>query len=84
MYSDPFSGFCHTIIGVQIVCSGDGRSLLDFKTPGDIDPRTLLSDVVDGIDARVQTGEESAPDSDRDPTERDGGCDEVGVPSCPL
>ncbi|GIQ91603.1 hypothetical protein KIPB_014944, partial [Kipferlia bialata] len=33
---------------VRIELPGNGRTLLEFSTPGDVDPRTPLSSVVAG------------------------------------
>ncbi|GIQ91792.1 hypothetical protein KIPB_015194, partial [Kipferlia bialata] len=34
---------------VRIELPGNGRTLLEFSTPGDVDPRTPLSSVVAGL-----------------------------------
>ncbi|GCA63352.1 hypothetical protein KIPB_009425, partial [Kipferlia bialata] len=34
---------------VRIELPGNGRRLLEFSTPGDVDPRTHLSSVVAGL-----------------------------------
>ncbi|GIQ90902.1 hypothetical protein KIPB_013895, partial [Kipferlia bialata] len=58
------SAYDTTSLHVRIELPGNGRTLLEFTTPGDVDPLTPLSGVVSGIAVPKADEESSVSDDD--------------------